>query len=306
MKRPVAWMETLARQLWLAAAHWRAHDGNLRAAATAYYAVLSILPLLLVLVSLLGIVFRFSPEAQGAQTELLGIVAERTSPGIAQWLDGILSQVRNKASLSGPLGLAALLLAAIGVFTQIEKAFDAIWGVKPPESRGIRGAILFAVWRRVRALIMLIALGLVVILMAALGLALAMVQPWLPELPGSRWTGPFVQLPCGLLVDWLLFTPLYKLAPKRRVRWQDAARGALLAGVLWELARQALSFGLLASRYGAYGVIGAVIVFMLWGYAGAAIIFFGAEYVHVLGGDAEDVNGYPAVTFRGSWYDNAR
>ena len=283
MKRPPAWMTRRARRLWHAALQWQTHDGNLLAAATAYYAVLSILPLLLVLISVLGFVFQFSSGVQSAQAELLGIVAERTSSGIAEWLGGILSEVRDKAPLSGPLGLFTLLLAAIGIFAQFEKAFDTIWDVKAPESQGIRGAIRNALWQRFRAFVMLVVLGLAVVFLAVLGLALAMAQPWLPELPGAPWAVLLVQLPGGLLFDWLLFTLLYKLAPKRPIRWREAARGALLAGVLWEVARQALSIGLRASRYGAYGVIGAVIIFMLWVYAGAAIAFLGAEYVHVLG-----------------------
>lgn len=273
------------RRLWRAAVQWQKHDGNLLAAGTAYYAVLSLMPLLLILVSILGVVFQLSPEAQSAQAELLEIVAERTSPAIAQWLDATLREVRDRAPVSGPVGFATLLLAAIGVFAQFERAFDAIWSVQAPASKGILSAVQNALWQRFRAFVMLGVLGLTVVSVALAGIALAMAQPWIEEwpLPGSQWTGPLVQWPAGLLLDWLLFTLLYRLVPKVPVRWRDAARGGLLASILWEVARHALSFGLRTSRYGAYGVIGAVIIFMLWVYAGAAIIFLGAEYVQVLG-----------------------
>lgn len=262
---------------------WQRHDGNLLAAGTAYYAVLSLMPLLLILVSILGVVFQVSPGAQGAQAELIAIVAERTSPAIAQWLDTTLMDVRDRAPVSGPVGFVTLLLAAIGVFAQFEKAFDTVWSVQTPSSKGILSAVQNALWQRFRAFVMLLVLGLAVVSVALVGLALVMAQPWLEALPGSHWTGPLVRWPAGFLLNWLLFTLLYRLAPKVPVRWRDAARGALLASILWEVARQALSLGLRTSRYGAYGVIGAVIIFMLWVYAGAAIIFLGAEYVQVLG-----------------------
>ncbi len=271
------------RWLWRAAMQWQRHDGNLLAAGTAYYAVLSLMPLLLILVSILGVVFQLSPEAQSAQAELLEMVAERTSPAIAQWLDATLREVRDRAPVSGPVGFVTLLLAAIGVFAQFERAFDTIWKVQAPASKGILRAVQNALWPRFRAFVMLLVLGLAVVSVALAGITLTMARPWLEALPGARWTGPLVQWPAGFLLGWLLFTLLYRLVPKVPVRWRDAARGALLASILWEVARHALSLGLRTSRYGAYGVIGAVIIFMLWVYAGAAIIFLGAEYVEVLG-----------------------
>ncbi len=282
MKRYRRWLAKHAGRLWRAVVYWQQHDGNLLAAGTAYYAVLSLLPLLLVLVSVLGLVFQLSQAAQGAQAELIAIVADRTSPGIAEWLDGVLREVRERAPVSGPVGFATLLLAAIGVFAQFEKAFDAIWSVQAPESKGVLGAVRNALWQRFRAFVMLAVLGTAVVSVAVFTFGLAMARPWLEELPGGRWAGPLVQTPLGFVADWLLFALLYKLLPKAPVRWSEAARGAFLTAFLWEVARHALSLGLRASRYGAYGVIGAVIIFMLWVYAGAAIIYLGAEYVQVL------------------------
>lgn len=283
MKRHARWFARHARWLWRAAMQWQTHNGNLLAAATAYYAMLSILPLLLVLVSLLGFVFQFSDELQDAQTGLLDLVAQRTSLRLAEWLGGILTEVRNRATIGGPLGLVTLLMAAIGIFAQFEKAFDTIWSVEAPESQGILGAIRNALWSRLRAFVMLTVLGTAVVSVLLMELALAVALKWLPDLPGGPWLEFLLHMPAGLLLNWVLFALLFKFVPKRPVRWPEAARGALLAGVLWEIARYALSFGLRTSRYGAYGVIGAVIIFMLWVYAGAAIAFFGAEYVHVLG-----------------------
>ncbi len=285
MKKYRPWLAKRMWRLWRAAVQWQAHDGNVLSAATAYYAVVSLMPLLLILVSLLGFVFEVSAEAKSAQDELIRIVANRTSPAIADWLDGILRDVREGAPVIGPLGFAMLLLAAVGVFAQFEHAFNTIWHVKCHESQGIAGAIRNALWQRFRAFAMLTVLGLAVVSMALVGLVLAMLKPDADAFPGAGWVGSLVQLPLGLLLNWLVFTLLYKLVPRIPVRWPEAAGGALLSSILWEVARHALALGLRASRYGAYGVIGALIIFMLWIYAGAAIIFMGAEYTHVLGRD---------------------
>jgi len=285
MKKYRRWFLKRMFRLWRAVMQWQTHDGNVLAAATAYYAVLSLMPLLLILVSILGFIFQFSPEAQSAQEELLGIVAERTSPRIAEWLDGILRGVRERAGVGGPLGFVTLLLAAIGIFAQFEKAFDTIWDVQAPESQGILGAIRNALWQRFRAFVMFAVLGVAVVTVAVAGIGLTTTRSWVENVPIASTVWALVQMSIGVVLDWGLFTLLYKLAPKRPVRWLDAARGALLTSILWEVARHALTIGLRTSRYGAYGVIGAVTIFMLWIYAGAAIVFLGAEYVHVLGGE---------------------
>ena len=59
MKKYRRWFLKRMFRLWRAVMQWQTHDGNVLAAATAYYAVLSLMPLLLILVSILGFIFQF-------------------------------------------------------------------------------------------------------------------------------------------------------------------------------------------------------------------------------------------------------
>jgi membrane protein len=86
-----------------------------------------------------------------------------------------------------------------------------------------------------------------------------------------------------LVLNAVVFGLLYRLLPKRRIRWLDALRGGLLAAVVWEAGRQLLGAVLIGVRYtAAYGAIGSFIALLLWCYWGVSIIFFGAEYAQVL------------------------
>jgi membrane protein len=81
----------------------------------------------------------------------------------------------------------------------------------------------------------------------------------------------------------MLFTLIYRVLPKRRVHWQDAVRGGLLAAIVWEVGRDLLGAFFIGMRYTtAYGAIGSFIALLLWCYYGISILFFGAEYVQVL------------------------
>jgi membrane protein len=67
--------------------------------------------------------------------------------------------------------------------------------------------------------------------------------------------------------------------PKVPIRWPEAARGGIAAAVVWEIGRQLLANFVIGGKYSAYGVVGALLAIMLWGYYAATVIFLGAEYI---------------------------
>jgi membrane protein len=283
---------SVCRLVWVRARQtlgkWEEDDGDLLAAAVAYYAILSLFPLLMVLASGLGLVLEFSPGAQNAQQGLLDVVAQNVSPEVADQIERILGEVRSQASVGGPLGLVVLLLAAVGIFANFEKAFDRIWNVPAPEVHGIVAAVRNALWKRLRAFLMLLGLGFTVVVVFLAGLAMSAVKPLAEATPAGHWTWMMFRAPASLIVNFALFAVIYKALPKTKIRWSEAARGGLLAALLWEAARTILAVVLSHTRYNTYGVIGSVLLVMLWIYVAASVVFLGAEYVQVVcrGGDA--------------------
>ncbi len=279
----ITWAKTrLWPRLKQTARHWREDDGNLLAAAVAYYATLSFFPLLLILVSVLGLMLRFSGGTRDAQRELLTLLAEKTAPVLAGHVENVLDEIGAGAVISGPLGLVALLLAAIGIFTQFERAFDRIWKVDRRPAKGIIAAVRHTLFRRLRAFLMLLGVGLLVFAGFIGGMAVSAVGRFAPDLPGGRLAWNLIHVAGGVVLNWLLFTLIYKVLPKVRVRWSEASRGGLVAAVLWEAARQLLAIVLLSRKYSAYRVVGSLIGLMLWIYVASSVLFLGAEYVRVI------------------------
>ncbi len=262
--------------------HWKEDDGNLLAAAMAYYATLSFFPLLLILISALGLLLRFSGGTQDAQRELLALLEKNTSATLSEHVAGILAQIRASAVISGPLGLVALLLAAIGIFTQFERAFDRIWKIDRRRGTGIIAAVRHTLFRRLRAFLMLLGVGILVFAGFIGGMVASAVGRYATDLPGGGLAWNLVHIAGGVVLNWLLFTVIYKILPKVRVRWSEASRGGLVAAVLWEAARQLLAVLLLSKKYTAYRLVGSLIGLMLWMYVAASVLFLGAEYVRVI------------------------
>ena len=254
---------------------WQSDDGSLLAAAVAYYAALSLLPLLLILTSVLGYVLRFSSSAQSAQAKLLDVLASNVSPTLADQAGSVLAQVQAKAGIGGPIGAIGLLMAAVAIFTQFETAFDRIWNV-PTTGHGMLAAVQSALWQRLRAFLMLAGLGAAAIVVSVAGTAGSTVRPIVAGFPGGRFAWSLLQIPISIGLNLALFTLIFKLVPKVTVRWSEAAQGGLVAAILWEIARQVLALGLIGSRYSAYGVIGSLIMLMLWIYVAGCVLFLGA------------------------------
>lgn len=258
-------------------------DIGLLAASIAYYGTFSFFPLLLLLISLLGFVLSFSTGAQDAQQELLNLLAKNTSVGLAANVRMVLTQIRTGAVVGGPLGLVALGLAAIAIFTTVERALDQVWDTRRPP-KGILAAVSNTLFRRLRAFLMFLSVGLLLLAVFLAEVVVAAARTFATDLPFDMPPQSLLVIPASIVLNGLLFAAVYKILPKVRVPWSEALRGGVLAAVLWEASRRLLTWYLVARTYSAYGVLGSLIVLMLWVYLASIVLLFGAEYVRVVHG----------------------
>lgn len=263
--------------------HLLQDDGLQLAAAVSYSAALSFFPLLLILTSGFGVILRSTGWGQDAQQQVLKFVSEQASPSLADRVEVALNEVQNNASFGGPVGLVSLLFAAMLIFAQFESAFDRIWNVTSKQGRGILSVVADVLWHRLRAFLMLVGVGLLMLATFVGGMALTgflSASEEVVETPQRLWSG--LQVSVTLIFNWGMFTLIYRLLPKVPVKWSEAAQGGLLASIVWEIGRQVLAALVIGNKYGAYGVIGAFIAILLWVYYGILVIFLGAEYVQVV------------------------
>ncbi len=285
---PYVWM--VAKYLWgvvinliEASRRWQRDDAGLLAACVAYYATISLFPLLMVLIAGLGIFLRFTPVGQSSEDFLITVIAQETTPDVATQVNAAFQQVERQALSSGPLAMIGLVAAALAVFAQFDKAFDKIWKIDSPAFDGYVSAARRAVLHRVKAFVVLFSLGGVVAMMFFASLALNAVimfsNEWLP-VSADLWH--VVETIVSIMIDTVIFTAIYKGLSKIPVGWMHAARGGLLAALTWEVGRLLLAAYLSVSNYSAYGVVGSLLVAMLWSYYASSVLFLGAEYVQVI------------------------
>lgn len=281
----IRWVKDFFPNLRDAGIRWNEDDASSMAASVAYYLALSLFPMMLLLTSGVGIFLEFTHMGKNAEQQILETVGTHGSPVIKGQIEQVLTQLRSHSLVSGPFGVLAAILAAIGVFAQIDRGFDRIFRIPATKQTSVTRTIYRVVRHRFSAFLMLVCLGGMILLLFAASMAIAQVRSITNStLPSMVHVFGAFELGFAVLANGLLFTLVYRWLPKKPVRWLDAIRGGLLAASIWELGREVLGVFLIGMRYtSAYGAIGSFIAILLWCYYGISIIFFGAEYVQVLG-----------------------
>jgi membrane protein len=269
-------------RLYGAANKWQEDDGLTWAASLAYYGAFSFFPLALVIIAGAGIVLSFSASAQFQQQQLIHIISDQVSPKLADEVNKVMSGVKSSAGISGPVGLLTLVFGAIGIFMQLEAAFDRIWKVTfDGPTRTVWRILRTVLYTRLRAFLMLIGVGLIVLLAFTANMVLAGISRYTDQIPMGSVVFHILQLGVSAFLNGFMFTLIYRVIPKRHVPWSQAIAGGLVAGVAWEIGRQLLALFIVGKSYTAYGVIGSFIVLMLWFYYASMVLLFGAEFVAV-------------------------
>jgi membrane protein len=262
------WRAVLRRTL----AEFQADALTDRAAALTYYAVLSIFPAMLALISIVGVV------GQPATKPLLRNVGAFTPGAAKQILNSAvtgLTHGRGSAGLLFFLGLAGAIWAASGYVAAFMRAANVIWDVE--EGRPIWKTLPLRVGVTLLAIVLLAASAIAVVISGGLarhagkllGLGSTAVTVW----DIAKW-------PVLVVIAALLFALLYYASPNvRHPGFRAILPGGIVAVLLWIVA--SALFALYVANFGSYnktyGSLGAIIIFLVWLWITNLAILFGAE-----------------------------
>ncbi len=277
------WLKTSAWPAVLGlVARWNEDEGFVRSAAMAYYAAFSLFPLCLVLLAAFGAASHLSSAVQIGQQELLSAVEQSAGPWIAARLGELLSNVKSKAGVGGPIGFLGLLLAALGMFKQLDHLLDRIWQTRTARPTGLWNNVRYALIERLQAFLMLMFLGVLLATAWIAQIALGAVQSRTAALPWSGYAYGAVHLLITPLVYTVVLTIIYKVLPRAEVSWGEAASGGFAVAIAWSVGQRVLEWLVIGDSYSAYGVVGAFLGVMVWLYYASAALFLGAEFVQLV------------------------
>ena len=248
-------------------------------AALAYYTVFSLAPLVLLLLAIVGFLFRNDPAGAWQKvTEQMSYFLDKSAIDVVQGIAQKASQP-NKGVLATSIGILLALFGASGVFGQLQDALNTIWGVKTKPGVGIMGFI------RSRFLSFAMVAGVCFLLLVSLVLEslLKSLSHYVQAmLPGGIVIALVVYSIFDLGVVVLLFASIFKFLPDVKIQWRDVWIGALMTAIFFAVGKWALGLYLgSGAAASAYGAASSLITLLLWIYYSSQILLFGAEFTQV-------------------------
>ena len=262
------------RLAWKAFLRFHDHHGPDRAAAVAYYTLLSLLPLFIFVISL-GAMLAGSFDAAFRSSMFLfrGLVVQ-LDPGT---IEALRSFVERAVRFQCP---AILLFAWTSrrIFASLVSALSAVF--ERPAYSFAKGNLLALGMMVVTGLAQLATMVLAAFLAAAEGLLRRLAGPEGADMFGSL-TSLLIRNVLPSLVTFCFFLLVYRLAARRVIPARDAAVGAMIATLLWEVAKAAFAYYVrnLAQYAGVYGALEGVIVLALWLELSVSIVLYCGEIV---------------------------
>ena len=261
------------------AVSWKKDDPWRLSAVVAYYAILSLPGLLVIIISMLGYFW----GAEIIEGKVYDEIHTSMGPAAA---DAVQSIFRNAGEdetswVTAAVGVGALLFGATGVFYHLQISINRIWEVKSDPKGGIVRYLI----DRTKSFGFVLVIGFLLLVSFVLSAVLSALQEYIAEwIPGS----PYYLLNLSdrvlsLGVITVLFALIFKYLPDVKISWRSVWIGAFITSFLFAIGREILSFYFGAASPGSvYGAAGSLVILLLWVTYSCLILFFGAEFTWVL------------------------
>jgi membrane protein len=237
------------------------------AAMIAYFALLSLVPLIFLALALLGL-FGRADESTYLVTELKNVLPSASISQIVR----VVNQIRDNAPTLGIIGAVFLIWTSLSLFSVLESAFNIVYG--RPNRTFLHGkGIAFVVM--LGSLITLF-IGLIV---GTVGFEL--IHDAAPGIVTNRWVGYGLSLVLSTFAVFVFLVSIYYLLTNERLTLAEVLPGATLASIALQASFQVLPLYVKLSEREevlTLKALGAPVLLLIWLYVMANLIVFGAEF----------------------------
>jgi membrane protein len=258
-----------------AASHWSDHNASRLGAALAYYMLLSIAPLVIVVVAVCGIVFNRAVAESELLLQIRGLVGDSGANTVHMLLDN--TRHARSGVIATVVGILALLFGASGVFVELRGSLNTIWDAPPRRSSVWRNLI----WQRFVSFAMVLALALLLLTSLLISAAFTIAGKFFHELIPLHTVvmGQALESTISFAVIWVLFALIFKFVPEVPIAWRDVGIGAGVTALLFTIGKFLLALYIGTAGVGStYGAAGSLVALVVWVDYSAQIFFFGAEF----------------------------
>ena len=259
----------LARQ---ALKGWSADNCLSMGAALAFYSLLSMGPLLVLVITLAGLIIGREEAQQLLMTQMSGLLGDAGAEGVQNILQG--AQQDKEGIFQVVVSFVVLLIGATTVLGELQDDLNRIWKCEAPKTSGIWGQVR----KRLLSFSLILAIGMLLLVSLALSAFVSYLGGlWLSGVGTALARA--LEFSVSIVVTTALFAMTFKILPARRIPWSDVLLGSLMTAVLFAIGKYLIGLYIGKSAVASdFGAAGTVVVVILWIYYSSQIFFLGAEF----------------------------
>ncbi len=258
---------------------WQETNGSLLAAALAYYAITSLAPLLVIMVSIAGLVYDKTFVRHMLAAEMSKVVG---SQGASLTLTIFESASRTQVGgLATALSLVVMVFMASMLFVRLKQAINVLWGIAPHPEKGW----IVTLRTHFLSIMMVLLTGLLLLVSMTVSTFLVFLNHYLATMPQVEvflQRLPEADFGMIFLLFALVFAIAFKTLPEVQIAWRDVWLGAAVTGLMFTLGEFVIGYFLARlNPGGAFGAASSVIAILIWVYYSMQITLLGAKFTQV-------------------------
>jgi membrane protein len=256
---------------------WTEDQAPRLGAALAYYSVFSLAPLLVIIVSIVGLVFDPADATGQVVREIQGLAGPETAAAI----EGIIQNTNQPATglFATIVSLVVLLFGASGVFGELHQSLNTIWDIEPKPKQGIWATIK----DRFFTFSMVLGTGFMLLTSLVISAVISGIGTYMNGwLPGWEAAVQVINFFISFAIITVLFGLIFRYVPDADIAWSDVWLGAIVTALLFTIGKALIGLYIGHSSFAStYGAAASLAVILFWVYYSSQILFFGAEFTQV-------------------------
>lgn len=255
---------------------WSKHNAPRLGASLAFYTLLSLAPLLLVVVSIVGLVFGHTAAERDIIQEIRMLVGPAGANATEAFFEG--SRNTTHGVIATLAGLITLLLSASGVLIELRDALNTIWEVPSARASGLSMITAF-IKQRLFSFAIVLSIGFLLVVSLVVSAWIAALGAFSASfIPGEETLLHILNLVISFFVISALFAAIFKIMPDVRIEWRDVVLGGAATSLLFTIGKLVLGIYLGRASYAStYGAAASLVILIMWVYYSGQIFFLGAE-----------------------------
>jgi membrane protein len=255
------------------------HDALTYAGSMAYFGVLSLFQLLVLAVVVLSYAL-----GEGAAREFVIEQVVAGTPMDAETVAGVIDSTIESRGTMTIISFGFLLFGALGIFSALSKGISLAFE-NVPRRPFLQDKLI--------GLLLIGLAGVLALVSFAIGIATGILQSAASDIaadvPGRETAVWLVGLLAPILLIFVAFWVLYRVAPNRKVGWGEVLPGAIVAAVLWTMLRFGFTWYAtsVANYESAFGSLSAGITLIVFLYFASVVVLLGAEFARARAIDDE-------------------